>query len=464
MSFFRIPVIRKGRGEREFELSSKRRTGFVAAISRQYLSENSLNHARICSRHFISGKPASLYDHLHPDWLPTQNLGHNKCSKERVDVNQERYERKKARTAKIQMLATCVSVNEESHVERVESSARDVEVQTEETAEEIANLRSELNSAYETCRALQSKIECLQPFTEMSLLNQSNQFILHYTGLPNFKILKTIYDFVVPERAVENTKLTPFQELMVVLLKLRLNVSSQDIAYRFDIHASTVSRILLKWLTIMDIRLRPLIMWPERENLRKTMPACFRSQFGDKVAVVIDCFEVFIERPSNLLARSCTWSSYKHHNTIKVLIGIVPQGVISFIFDAWGGRVSDKYLTENCGILNNLLPGDVVLADRGFNISDSVGMQQAHLHIPAFTKGKTQLSAMEVEKTRSIANVRIHVERVIGCVRQKFSILQGTLPIDMVIRRAGEECPLIDRIVRVCCALSNVCNSVVPFD
>ena len=44
------------------------------------------------------------------------------------------------------------------------------------------------------------------------------------------------------------------------------------------------------------------------------------------------------------------------------------------------------------------------------------------------------------------------------------SILQGTLPIDMVIRRAGEECPLIDRIVRVCCALSNVCNSVVPFD
>ena len=149
------------------------------------------------------------------------------------------------------------------------------------------------------------------------------------------------------------------------------------------------------------------------------------------------------------------------NNTVKFLIGVAPQGVVSYISSAWGGKVSDKYLTEHCGILNTLLPGDIVLADRGFDISDSVGMFQAHLQIPAFTKGKNQL---EVEETRSIANVRIHVERVIGCVRQKFSILKETIPIDMINKRVGEECPLIDRIARVCCALCNVCNSVVPFD
>ena len=72
--------------------------------------------------------------------------------------------------------------------------------------------------------------------------------------------------------------------------------------------------------------------------------------------------------------------------------------------------MSDKHLTKSCGILNHLLPGDVVLADRGFDIRDSLGMLQARLHIPAFTKGKSQLSALEVEDTRIIANVRIHVE------------------------------------------------------
>ena len=110
-----------------------------------------------------------------------------------------------------------------------------------------------------------------------------------------------------------------------------------------------------------------------------------------------------------------------------MLLGIVPQSAIAFVSETWGGCVSDKHLTEHSGFLNKLLPGDIVLADRGFDIAEAVGMIQASLHIPAFTKGKDQLSAIEVKETRTIANVRIHVERVIGMVRQKYSILHGTI-------------------------------------
>ena len=119
------------------------------------------------------------------------------------------------------------------------------------------------------------------------------------------------------------------------------------------------------------------------------------------------------------------------------IIGIVPQGTVAFVSDAWGGRAMINIrITENCGIINKLLPGDIILADRGFNIAESVGTMRAKLHIPAFTKSKSQLSALEVEKTRSIANVRIHIERVIGLVRQKYTILQSTLPIQFVIKRS----------------------------
>lgn len=260
------------------------------------------------------------------------------------------------------------------------------------------------------------------------------------------------------------TKLTPFQEFMLVMIKLRLNSQNKDLAFRFSVSETTVSNILLKWLVAMDVRLRKIIIWPDRESLQKTMPDCFRASFGKKVAVIIDCFEVFCEKASNLVAKNGTWSQYKHHNTLKVLIGITPQGSVSYISDTWIGRTSDKYLTEHCGLLENLLPGDVVLADRGFDIADSVGMKRARLHLPAFTKGKTQLSPLEIEETRTIANVRIHVERVIGNIRQKYTILHSTLPIHFIIPRSGEDIPLIDRIVRVCCALINVCDSVVPFD
>ena len=129
----------------------------------------------------------------------------------------------------------------------------------------------------------------------------------------------------------------------------------------------------------MGRKLARAIFWPNRDALQKTMPLCDQESFGKKVAVIIDCFEIFIERPLNLRARTSTWSSYKHHNTAEVLFGCSPQGVISYVSLAWGGRVSDKFLTEHCGILNNLIPGDIVLADRGFDISDSLGAIQASL-------------------------------------------------------------------------------------
>lgn len=127
----------------------------------------------------------------------------------------------------------------------------------------------------------------------------------------------------------------------------------KDLAYRFEnISVSSISRTFSAWMIAMDIRLSPLILWPEREALWATMCLCFQYSFGKKITVIIDCFEVFIDRPSNLLARAQTFSSYKHHNTIKVLIGISPQGTITFITEACGGRTSDKFLTENCGFLD----------------------------------------------------------------------------------------------------------------
>ena len=71
---------------------------------------------------------------------------------------------------------------------------------------------------------------------------------------------------------------------------------------------------------------------------------------------------MFIE-PSNLCARSTTWSHYKHKNTAKVLIAIAPQGVVTYVSEAWQGRVSDRHLIKK-RILQNLLPGDIVLTDR----------------------------------------------------------------------------------------------------
>ena len=79
-----------------------------------------------------------------------------------------------------------------------------------------------------------------------------------------------------------------------------------------------------------------------------------------------------------------------------------------------------------------------MLADRGFDISDTVWMLQARLHIPSFTKGRSQLA---LEDTCTIAYVRIHVECGIGVVHQIHSTLQGTLPIEYVSRKPTQDSP-----------------------
>lgn len=66
-------------------------------------------------------------------------------------------------------------------------------------------------------------------------------------------------------------------------------------------------------------------------------------------------------------------------------------------------EVNDKQITEKSDLLKNLLPGYIVLADCGFNVEDSVGFYCASLQLPAFTKGKRQLSADELEQTRELA-------------------------------------------------------------
>ncbi len=92
----------------------------------------------------------------------------------------------------------------------------------------------------------------------------------------------------------------------------------------------------------------------------------------------------------------------------------------------------------------------------------------AQLVIPAFTKGKNQLDPIDVEKTRGIAHVRIHVERVIGLLCRKCTILEDTLAAyGLTCDPHGNpdvQVPLIDQTIRVCSGLVNLCGPIVPFN
>ena len=267
---------------------------------------------------------------------------------------------------------------------------------SEETvaAVQLQSLRSENSQLSDQVLHLQSEVDRLKSevetvkFGAKNLANK-NARTRFYTGLPTFNLFVTLFILLKPfaDTSASSRSIALIDEYFVVLVKLRLGLMNSDLAYRVNVSECSISRIFHKWLDIMYVNLKQLIVWPDPDALHMNLPEAFKKHYS-RAKWIIDCFEIFIERPVSFLARATTYSNYKKHNTVKVLIAASPTGSVCFISKALGGRGLDKVITQQCGFLDYIGPGDIVLADRGFNIHDDVAIRGGKLDIPIFTKGK----------------------------------------------------------------------------
>ena len=143
--------------------------------------------------------------------------------------------------------------------------------------------------------------------------SSSDSDVSFYTGLPSYAIFLCIFRFIEPllgqlnyrpESASHNIRgrhrsLPPIDEFFMVLVRLRLGLLEGDLAHRFNLSISSISRILITWIIFLDQQLRPLITFPSRTVVQRHMPSQFRLKYPD-TRVIIDCTEIFTETPSSL--------------------------------------------------------------------------------------------------------------------------------------------------------------------
>ncbi|KXJ07749.1 hypothetical protein AC249_AIPGENE7433 [Exaiptasia diaphana] len=186
------------------------------------------------------------------------------------------------------------------------------------------------------------------------------------------------------------------------------------------------------------------VMFPSKEILQKCLPPVFKTI--KRIRCSVDCTEFRVETARNFARQGNTYSSYKHANTFKCLIAVTPNGGSCFVSDLYEGDISDVQIFEQSGILKHIEPQDVILVDRGFTVQDLVNPLQAHINIPAFLKGRANLSAAEELSTRKIAKARVHVERFNQRLKQ-FKMVGRTIPLSLA--------PLATQMVVVACGLVN---------
>ena len=245
-----------------------------------------------------------------------------------------------------------------------------------------------------------------------------------------------------PKKRIGNRSLSPDAELLMTLMKLRHNFPELDLALRFSVSQATVSRIFSTWVLCLYHTFKEINIWPSRALIDTYMPKEFKERFPS-TRVIIDATEFPLEKPSNPDVQAATWSNYKNRNTLKLLVGVSPNGVITFLSPLYGGRISDKELTQRSNLLSLLEPGDSIMADRGFDL-DSLMPQGTYVNIPPFLAGRKQLDHMELIQTRRIASLRIHVERAIERIKN-YNITKF-IAISLA--------PIADEIVFVCAFLT----------
>lgn len=203
--------------------------------------------------------------------------------------------------------------------------------------QDIEQLQFQVANLEEENKRIQSKRFTIKD------IEHSDHLVQLYTGLQNAKVFELLAD-KLRDKAVRlhyvrgsesNTpkahqlgenrkkpgpqrKTSVEEELFMTLVRLRQGLSEEDLAFRMKVSQSTVSRIVITWISFLSRELSSLIYWPTGEEIQSYYPECFKSY--PNVKAIIDCTEVYIERPSLAEAQALTYSNYKSTNTWKTLV------------------------------------------------------------------------------------------------------------------------------------------------
>ncbi|CAM4733184.1 unnamed protein product [Leuciscus chuanchicus] len=260
-----------------------------------------------------------------------------------------RYERKRRRESRAPDERPGVMPDLESAADELSPESA-LETKYRELREDYSSLKRELEAVQEENQQLKEKLKK----SKFGFNSISDSALCFFTGLQNVQAFLWLLSILKRSSAITlKGGLTWENHLLLVLMKLRLALSNKDIAYRFGLPFSTVSKILREWVPLLSSVLKPLVIWP----------------------------------------------------------------------------------------------------NRGFLVREELASVGATLKIPSFTKGKSQLSGSCVDTSRQLSRVRIHVERVIGQLKN-FQILNSVIPISQV--------DMLDHIVTICAGLTNLKRSVVP--
>merc|ERR1712226_113889 len=126
-------------------------------------------------------------------------------------------------------------------------------------------------------------------------------------------------------------------ELLLFLMKLRLNLVDEDLGQRFKIPTAVVSAIIYTWTNFIYESLvvkRKMPIWPSRKKVTEQLPKSFSEdlEFKNLRSLVVE-LEVLGEKIQDVVYEldPFSFSALSTSKVWKVLVGITPNGAVNYI-------------------------------------------------------------------------------------------------------------------------------------
>uniref|UniRef100_A0A3B4AFY1 THAP-type domain-containing protein n=1 Tax=Periophthalmus magnuspinnatus TaxID=409849 RepID=A0A3B4AFY1_9GOBI len=281
-------------------------------------------------------------------------------------------------------------------------------------------------------RVLQpQRVQIIQPLEVKKKKNRNccyrgdNEKVRYHTGLPDFDTFEALMNTVAPHLSQNVKCMSPYQMFLLTFMHLKLNLPLKYLIYLFQTTRRMALVAVTDTISTLNAQFGHIVQWPCLEAIKSDLPGFFESS-DDHVAVMVDIFDI----------------STLHGTTVKYMISASPWGNIKFISKGFTNNVSDEDI-EQTGILETLLPGDLVLADCSFQLEKNEGWR--------CVKALPKYPGM----VKMITNHRLAVKKAALNI-QRFTFLTGQVSPVMLLQSEGEETTLLDKIVKVCCAITNI--------
>ena len=191
--------------------------------------------------------------------------------------------------------------------------------------------------------------------------NLSDTEVIQYTTLTKGSFL-CLHSFIERFQPLEYwtgcqvVSISSKDQLLIFLTKAKLDFPFFVLAREYSTTRTTITNVFFTYMyALNEILFRGLMdTVPSTNKNQASQPDTFGNFLNCRV--IIDCTEFRITTPrQDLNAAVASYSNYKHNLTGKFLVGVAPNGTITYVSDGFPGNTSDKVITERSGILSHLI-------------------------------------------------------------------------------------------------------------